>query len=161
MAQMAQVALQGRKVTVNRLKLIDTLKENKEKHIQKFKDAISGYIETATEMVKEKFDVEILSAKGRLESTLKSISEFNPDDPSGTPCVWQVVRPVVANIPVPFNHSGMYQTAISMMEWDVREDVELTYSEFQCFVLDEWEWKSEFEMVTSSYVGKAKNFANL
>ena len=161
MAQIAQAALQGRKVTVNRLKLIEVLKENKEKHIQKFNDAISGYVETATEVVKEKFDAEMLSAKKHLESTLKSISEFDPKNPSNTPCAWQVVRSAVANVPVPFNHSGMYQTAISMMEWDVREDVELTYSEFQCFVLDEWEWKSEFEMVTSSYAGKAKNFAGL
>lgn len=152
MAAQAQAALNSRKVTVNRLRLIETLKQNREDHVRKFHEAIDGYIETAIDSVNKGYDEEMVAAKKRHEKMLKQIAEFDPAHPEKTPSYWRFTESSGVSVPVPANYSEMYKTAIDMMEWDTREEVELTYAEFQCFIQDEWEWKEEFEAIRSTYM---------
>lgn len=151
MAQMARAALEERKVTVDRLKLIETLKENRSKHVQKFQEAVEGYVSTARELLQKSFDEAIADATKRFDDIKSKLTRFDPERPEKMPSTWSVMGGVVLSVPVPANHSEMYRTAIEMMEWDTRKEVELTYAEFQCFVQDEWEWKSEFEAITARY----------
>jgi len=38
-----------------------------------------------------------------------------------------------------------------MAEWEVNDTVELTQSQFQCFVLDDWDWRHEFDVLNARY----------
>lgn len=151
MAQMARAALEERKVTVNRLDLIAKLKANQSLHIEKFNTAVAGYVFAAEEQLQQAFDEAMLDARRRFEDIKGKLNRFDPERPNKMPSAWSVCSGVSLSIPVPANFSEMYGTAIEMMEWDTRAEVELTYAEFQCFVQDEWDWKTEFEAITARY----------
>lgn len=151
MAQLAKMALQERSVTVNRQKLIETLKSNQTSHVAKFNESLSGYVIKAREMMASSYADEMAAAQRRYLKSIADIDAFDATKPEKMPSTWRVCDPVIISIPVPRNYTDMYRTAIDMMEWDTRDVIELTYAEFQCFVQDEWDWKAEFDQITSRY----------
>jgi hypothetical protein len=51
----------------------------------------------------------------------------------------------------PVEHIKDYQRAILMLQMSVEEIIELTEREFSELVMDEWQWKHEFEMTKTLY----------
>jgi hypothetical protein len=54
-------------------------------------------------------------------------------------------------LPVPEDHTGDFDTAIQMLEWETDDRVELTQREFRRYVQNQWEWEASFVANTQSY----------
>jgi len=156
MANFAMEDQKKRSVEVNRLKLIEILKSNKEKHVAAYDEAITGYCEQAVEKLREGYDSAKLKLEKNLDKGLASIKEFDPKNPRVTSDYLTLVEGIQVHLPVPRSCAKEYDAAIDMAEWDVRETLELTHAEFQCFVRDVWEWSSEIVALNASYTKKLR-----
>ena len=151
MAQQLQHDSTKRTVEVDRTKLLDTLRDNREKHISDYKEAVSGYKDTLLKQL----DIAYKKGKDELD---KSINEqilkakaLTEEDISKQKDYIQLINNQNVHMPVPRSYEEEYNTAIDMMEWDVRDVVILTYAEFVCFIQDKWDWKVEFDLVSTQY----------
>lgn len=113
-------------VTVEKQKLLSTLKENRAEHRQIFEKAQVAYREA---MVEE------------LDRALQEAKDGK-----------KITR--VFTLPVPEDHTDDFDTAISMVEWEVNSTVELEYGEFEQYVLGKWRWRASFAANTQSYVAQ-------
>lgn len=102
-------------VTVSKEDLLKVLKENKEKHVQIYKDALEG--------VRVQY-------KSMLEKELKKL-----EDGKAVKCE--------VSIQVPVNHEEQYNEVIEMLTMSVDTEIELTRHEFQQYVQDKWISQSE------------------
>jgi hypothetical protein len=112
---------------VNRLVLLETLKENRDKHRQVFEEAQEGY---RTAVIAE-LDAMLAEAKAGK----------------------RVKRAVT--LPEPVDQTKDYDRVIRMLEMDVREDIELEEHEVAQYVLDDWRWKDMFTASNVRYVSAA------
>lgn len=55
--------------------------------------------------------------------------------------------------PLPKNNTASYDRAIKMVEMSVEDEIELTESQFDKLVMDNWEWKNDL-LTTSAFYGK-------
>jgi len=140
-----------RKVTVNREKLLTALRENKAKHVAEYTEAVKGYKEQAT----KRLEAAIKKARKRLTESMgtiqKRIDTFGEEQ---LPDVITVLNTESFALKVPRNYEKSYEVAIRMAEMEVADVVELGQDEFQCFVLDDWDWKNEFTSINSTYTKK-------
>lgn len=154
MAMQAKADQQKRIIEVNRAKLVETLKSNREKHVKEYKEALEGYKTLALEKLQKGYE----DAKVKLEKNLirgrESLQEFNPDNPENTSDYLTLVDAIQITLKVPQNYSDEYDAAIDMANWDVRETLELSHAEFTCFVRDEWDWSRDFFATSSMYKSK-------
>lgn len=107
-----------------RTKLVQILKENREKHVKAFEEADKLYKEAL-----------VKSAEEMLE-------RVKDGDDSQTRL--DVVKPV--------NNAHHYDRAISMFELATEQDIELEQEVFSQLVLDQWDWKDQIAhaMVSNS-----------
>jgi len=118
-------------VTVNRVKLIEKLKENLEAHKKDYAEAVVGYrLKLIADLTGKLVQVKNLSDKEALEA--KPVS-FNP----------------------PQSYESQYVDAIEMLEWSVQENIELDHATFKAYVQNQWQWSGGFDSVTTMY----KSFA--
>jgi hypothetical protein len=151
MAQMAIQDQQERKVEVNRTKLIETLKTNREKHGRDYKAALDGYKEMAQAELKKAYDRAKVKLEERYTDGMTKLDRFDPADPSNFGDSMTLIDAFHIQLKVPRNFTNKYDAAIDMAEWDVRETLELTHAEFQCFVRDVWQWSNEFHFINKTY----------
>lgn len=102
-------------VTVSKEELLKVLKENKEKHIQIYNDAMEGLR---------------IEFRQKLERTLEDVRaqkevEFN------------------VRIETPVNHEEQYDEVIEMLEMSTESTITLSRGEFQSYVQDKWVSQSE------------------
>lgn len=149
--RMAKQNLAGRKVQVNRVKLLETLRANKEQHIKDYNDAMAGYksqlltrIDEAFARAKEKIDYQYTRFKTK-------ISNLTDEDILKQSDSFVIFDEISVDMKVPRCYDKEYESAIDLAEWDVNETLELSYAEFVCFVKDEWDWKSDFNETLSFY----------
>jgi hypothetical protein len=119
-----------RSVTVDRLKLIEKLKSNLEIHIKDYEEAKIGY-------------------KIKLKQDLEDALEFFDERPYE-----QLPKLIVQNNP-PRSYEKEYLDAITLLEWQVGDTVELDQTTFKQFVQNEWAWSGGFEAMNTTY----KSFA--
>lgn len=140
---------EDRTVTVSRDKLLKTLEENRTKHVAEYREALVGYKKAASGALEK----QIAKAKKAIEESaeilLNRIEQFDPEDPLKNQVV--VLDRFSFNLEVPQNHERSYDVAIAMAQWEEGDTIELKQSEFQCFVLDDWDWKEQFLNVTKVY----------
>lgn len=55
-------------------------------------------------------------------------------------------------LPVPQDYTTAFDQAIQQVEWDVREEIELTREDFNRFIRNEWEWANMFAASSARYV---------
>ena len=138
-----------RNVEVNRDQLLNTLYENRQNHINIYNKTVEGYIEDAT----AKLDEEYEKAKIKLEETYKrtkfELENFDPEEAKDTIVFCE---PISFTLTAPKTYERDYNQAISMLEWENREDVELTADEFRYFVMDEWDWSQAFTVTSGCYI---------
>lgn len=122
-----------RKVKVNKDELLVALKENREKHIREYQESVDGYKDMAIE--------EINRAMNRLKQRVEELR------------AGEVMRlhAVGFDLEVPKNHQKDYDQVIKMVEMSVENELELSSDEFACYVMDDWEWKPDFERTSMSY----------
>lgn len=110
-------------VTVERAKVIETLKINRDKHHEIFKDAQAGY---------RKVVISILDKAIQEAREGKKIRTF-------------------FDIEAPKDHTEEYDQAIKMLEWSIDKNITLDRRSFINFVLDDWGWKQDFLSISQSY----------
>lgn len=57
------------------------------------------------------------------------------------------------NLPLPEDHSGEYDAAISMLEASVDDTIEISFDDYRQLALDQWGWKRDWVGTTSTYLG--------
>ncbi len=92
------------------------------------------------------------SIKDNEAMILAKLERFDPEDPPSSQMV--VLNQIAFHLEVPRDHTKSYDVAIQMAEWEVGETVELTQGQFQCFVMDDWDWKDEFAHLNKRYTSK-------
>ena len=111
-------------VKVSKDELLETLNENRDKHIADFKEAMVEYRKAATKELTEM----LKQAKSKTDKIKRGITA-----------------------PEPVSYEGSYKTAIRMLEMSVDEEVELSEHEFKQYVEDEWTWQASFSSNTLMY----------
>ena len=57
------------------------------------------------------------------------------------------------NLPQPSDHTKDYDRVIGLMKMVIEDEVQITEGQYQCYVMDEWDWSAQFETVNSTYLG--------
>lgn len=138
-----------RTVTVNRMKLLQTLKVNRDKHRKEYIEAVAGYREAAIKALNKKVANAHKTIDDNAAMIAAKIERFDPEHPLPNQVV--VLEETSYMLEVPRDHTKSYEVAIEMAEWEVGENIELTQSQFQCFVMDDWDWKQSFQVLSRSY----------
>lgn len=150
MANVAMNDMKNRIVEVKREQLVETLIKNRDAHLENYRLAVEGYRSVA----KKELDSAHAKAKRELEDNVarcaKKIDAFDPSDRNVSDYL-ALVSAVNVHLVAPRNYCKEYDAAIDMAKWDVRETLELTSAEFQCFVRDVWEWSEDFRESTIAY----------
>lgn len=110
-------------VTVEKKQLLETLKANREKHINTFEQVLSDYRDEAVRLLEEHID---------------RIRNGN-------------VEKVSVTLPPPKNYETEYDKAIAMVEWSQDTLIDLEDHVFEQWVLDNWHWKHEFHQTNMLY----------
>ncbi len=110
-------------VAVDKAKLIKTLEVNRKKHVATYMKARVGW---AKQSVK------------KLEQMLKN-AKANKKFESCT------------DLEKPISHKEDYDRAIDMLKWCVDDIVNVSQSDYNEYVLDNWHWKSHFTSNTGRY----------
>ena len=112
-------------ITVEKDRLLSTIKENRNAHREQFLAAQEKY----RERVIGELDKRLVAARngGRIDLGFR--------------------------LPEPVDYTDDYDTAIQMIEWSLGDTVELSHDDFARYVLNDWEWKRMFAANTQSYLG--------
>ena len=121
------------KTTVNRLKMLETLRANRDRHAEIVKEAQAGYIVAAQKAV-EKCRVDL--TQGKVVSIQKYV------------------------LSVPVDYRSAYDTVITMLEWSQDEMITLAADEFRQFIQDQWDWKDGFVSSNAAYSSTAQVLAS-
>jgi hypothetical protein len=111
-------------VYLNRDELLPIVKENKQKHDNIFSTAVSGYWVKAEEILNGKLNK--VKAKQQVDNYL--------------------------GLSYPEDHSDEYDRVIRMLELSSDDKIQLTSSEFDCYVRNQWNWRKAFLTVNSTYI---------
>lgn len=155
MANLARRDQVNRSVEVNRLELLKTLESNKLKHVKEYEEAMAGYREALSDALNSVY----ARAKAKLDTAYGDlqvkISEMSEEDIKEQNDYTNLIGSVDVHLEVPRSFEADYDAAIDIAKWEVNDTMELTHAEFTCFVRDQWEWTSDFKMVTRSYGASA------
>ena len=136
MRLVAEGVIGMREVNVPTKKLVTILKRNLKKHKASYEKAMKGYTKKLDKKV-----VQNLKLLTTYEVKLASKDVLNPPSPPS----------IRFDLTRPQSHEEDYQTAISMFELHVDETVKIRTDEYECYVLDKWEWKRSFDATNSMY----------
>jgi hypothetical protein len=113
------------KIKIRKETVLEILRENKAKHCIEFEEAISGWI-----------------SKARIKLT-DLLSDLNTDKARSLKIEIYLPRPV--------SYEKDYEKAIKMIEFEIRDEVEISTQDFDKYFLDEWTWKENFLSNTGLY----------
>jgi hypothetical protein len=112
---------------VDKGKLLAILKANREKHKGVFDEAMVGYKQQATKLLKEHL-LRVQAGKNvRVHIVLTQ----------------------------PVNQTKSYDRVIGMLEMALANEVELSEEDYQQYVMDDWSWKEEFLTSNARYSSTA------
>lgn len=123
-------------VSVSRNRLLDTLRENLVKHEAEYKEAKKGYLLARSEKTSELAKAAAAAASDDSKENREALKD-----------AWNNL----VGLDKPTNHSPDYEQAIALVEWEVRDTVDLTTSEFEKYVRDNWHWVSAFKTSLVNY----------
>jgi hypothetical protein len=115
-----------RSVKVEKLELLNIVRDNKKKHVKEFDEAVKDYKKAALKVAKEHVE---FAKTGDLEQIAK----------------------IKAMPQKPTSYEKDYERAIRMLELSVESVIELEEDIFNQLVLDEWTWKHAFVASNSLY----------
>lgn len=143
-----------RVIKVNRKQLLETLKNNRERHVLEHAEAIAGYKQDRREKLERAFKDAEKSLAKRKKQLLEATDEIVEEDIINQRDYVQIIQSINLDLSVPKSYEKDYDAAIDMAAWDTRDELELTYAEFTCFVRDCWDWSEEFNYRNSVYLSK-------
>lgn len=151
MATIARQDQQSRKVEVDRIKLIEKLTENKQKHVAEYDAAIKGYKSELLDRLNKSYNEAKKTLKKNFTKIKNQVSNLSEEDIENQNDSLCFIDEIYIHMQKPKSYEKEYDVAIDMMKWDVRDTVELTYAEFTCFINDDWSWKRDFKKLHKMY----------
>lgn len=125
--------LQSRDTDVKKDEILKTIKENREKHIAEYKEAVEGYKEAAIEAIENAVD--------KLKKRINDLEDGEVLE----------LAAIQFDLPVPRDHSQSYDLIIGQLELDINDVVKIRTDEYACFIEDQWDWKPAFMAINSRY----------
>jgi hypothetical protein len=111
--------------------MLEALKKNREGHKEMFDQALEGWKESVQEAAQD-----VLSAKDDKDEMLEKLQAmYNHGQP-------------------PMDQTDSYDSAIGMLEMSNDETIEITQTQYRCYVQDDWDWKEQWLGSNSAYVAK-------
>lgn len=129
-----------RSVKVDRDDLLKRLRENLDRHMADYREAVDDYRKAA---------VAALAAKrAEFEAAFeKLVARFGSGE---SPSLGLGVS-TSFDLSPPESHEKDYRQIIEMVAMSVDPVIELESDEFQCYVMDDWAWKAKFVATNSLY----------
>jgi hypothetical protein len=121
-----------RQIKVNKAKLLETIKKNRDEHRGLVKEAQKRFREIAIKA---------------LDATLKAALNGKPFE----------LNNLVA-IRVPEDHTRDYDRSIQMLEMSVEDEIIVNEQEFQNYVQDIWGWSRNWAISNSDYVNRNSRY---
>lgn len=115
-----------RSVKINKYELLNIVRENKDKHVKDYEEAVNDYKAAAIKLAASHVE---LAATGELDK----------------------IAQIKAMPAKPSSYEKEYDRAIRMLELSVEDVIELEEEIFNQLVLDEWTWKHQFALSASMY----------
>lgn len=128
--------------------LLKAIRENYEKHKKDYAEAFEGYkieVEEEADRVRESF----LSAMTKMLDKVRSAKLDKGDKP-----VAPTMHYMLMTVKPPVDHSRDYEVVIKMLEFEQSSEVEIDTEQFECYVMDRWDWKEEFVATHNTYSNK-------
>lgn len=116
-------------INVQKSRLLQVLKENRDHHREEFEKALDGWKVTVLE------EVEKLYAEAKAGR----------------------VKQAFLNLPRPEDHTKDYERYIQMLEMDIDPNVHLDESEFRMYVQDDFGWRQQWTSSNSAYIAKSSS----
>lgn len=116
-----------KKIQVNCIKLLKTLRENLDKHKAEYNRARSGYYVKRDKAIRH-------VGKVAIECTL-------PDQKNEVHTAYSALQKVIRDKPI--DRSESYVQAIAFMEWETRKTIKVSLNDFECYVRDNWSWRAD------------------
>ncbi len=113
--------------TVEKTKLLETLRSNLARHRQIVQEARDGYVKQAREALEKRLEQLRTGELVSLTFTLQP----------------------------PADYTEVYENSIAMLEWNTAATVELEADEFRQLVRDEWDWTDQFLLSNRRYSATA------
>lgn len=122
------------RITARKNAVLETIRKNREEHLEIVAEARRGYLEKATALLKEKLEKveEAKQAQGRRIGSLR------------------------VELQEPGDHTSEYDTVIRMLELHQGDTAELNADEVRQFLENKWDWMDQFLRTTSTYSEKAR-----
>lgn len=120
--------LRGIEIEAQKAVVLEKLKANRETHSKIVKEAREGYVVKARAALDRRLD-ELKS--GRLVGLVFSLAP-------------------------PQDHTEVYDTAITMLELEVSETVQLNSDQVRNLMMDQWDWSDDFLATNAVYSGIAR-----
>lgn len=115
------------KIKVDKTKLLEILKKNRETHRGVFEQALEGYKAHALAVFEEQL------------ALVREGKKFHHQ--------WSFVQPV--------DQTKDYDRAIAMLEMSLDTTIDLSESDFMCYVQDRWAWKTQWAASNKLYTSNA------
>jgi uncharacterized protein (UPF0147 family) len=115
-------------VRIKRRELIEVVRKNKKEHRAEFLKAQEGY----------------------RQACIKELDQMLSDAREG-----RNIRRAI-QLTEPQDMTQEYETVLAMLEMSVDDVVELSASEFQCYVRDQWSWSTMVKSANSTYIQDLK-----
>jgi hypothetical protein len=152
MREVLQMGLEEQVTTVPKKRLLETLKLNREKHQRDYEESLAGYKTLAAERLEKLKAQAMKDLKKNFDALAEKIQTADFTDPEERlPNTVTLLSAMSFHLKVPENHSRAYDVAIAQAEWETKDTIELTQRQFQCFVLDDWDWREEFQHINKAY----------
>lgn len=113
-------------VKISKKELLEALRKNRKAHRDIFLEAQDGYRIEAIKLLDKALEN---ARKGR-----------------GIKMYFQLTAPV--------DQTSDYDRAIKMIEMSIDENIEISETDFACYILDDWSWKQNFLASNTMYLGK-------
>ncbi len=127
-------------VNVLREKLIQTVTENRTKHIADYQDALVVYRQLLADTLKQNSATYARNARLAKEAVS-----------TGTTLEFTELKSLKSIPVMPVSYESAYDKALAMLTFSADEVIELDSTVFNQLVLDEWQWKHQFETTTAFY----------
>ena len=131
-------------ITVEKKRILEIIKRNKENHVEEYKEAMKGYrVGVVAGLEKLMGNIQDMSNEVEL-----SLEEARNGGKLKTSFSLDVYSPFTDLIK-PESHEKEYETVIGMIELDTGVEVELDRGEYRNYVQDDWDWSDSFNQQVS------------
>lgn len=129
-------------------RLLKQLRKNRESHLEEYGVAVEGYLEAGRVKLGEQHEKAKKDLQVAFDRTTEELKRFDPTKAKDTIVFCRAIQ---FTLTAPRSYVDAYDQSIEMMEWETRQEVELTTTEFRCFIMNKWDWMEEFKSVSEMY----------